>query len=190
MPYNLIKTPFEFIIKTSKGSPDYNGKHSLFCDLISSMHTYGLYNGRYGLSDAINMDWIPEESRADVDSMLADELNRQNRLKKQLAHTSLGDDKLIFSAYKFLQFIDACALYFNMNPARQRGETWFRKAPKSIDEDVGILLSEVSPGHYCFTPYPFSREVLSLYFEGRYLERGASITATPISRQYINIGVN
>ena len=66
LPYNLVKTPFEYILKTSKASLDFNEKYSLFCGLISSMHTYGLYNGLYGLSDATNMDWFPEFSRDDI----------------------------------------------------------------------------------------------------------------------------
>ena len=114
LPFNLVDTPIEHIILTSKASPDFNEKHSPFCGLISSMHTYGLYNGRYGLSDAINMDWVPESSRADVDLMLAGETERQSRLKKELENSSLNDEELIFTAYKFLQFVDACALYFNI----------------------------------------------------------------------------
>ena len=172
LPFNLVDTPIEHIILTSKASPDFNEKHSPFCGLISSMHTYGLYNGRYGLSDAINMDWVPESSRADVDLMLAGETERQSRLKKELENSSLNDEELIFTAYKFLQFVDACALYFNMNAAGQRGNARFQNVPKSPGEDVEIEVTEDLSGRYRFKPYPFRREKLELYFEGRYMQPG------------------
>ena len=190
LPFNLGNTPFEFILKTSKGSPDFNEKHSPFCGLISSMHSYGLYNGRYGLSDAINMDSVPASSRADVDRMLAYEIARQSRLKTALASSFLNDDKVIFNAYKFLQFIDACALYFNMNPAGQRGQARFLHVPLSIDEDIDIAVSEVDSGRYRFRPYPFSQDSLDLYFEGRDLTPGVSMRAAPTGRQYLKIGRN
>ena len=31
LPFNLVKTPFEHLIFTSKASPDFNEKHSAFC---------------------------------------------------------------------------------------------------------------------------------------------------------------
>ena len=187
LPYNLVKTPFDFILKTSKGSPDFNEKHSPFCGLISSMHTYGLFNGRYGLSDAINMDWVPEASRGDVDLMLADELARQSRLRSELKNSPLDDENLIFRAYKFLQFIDACALYFNMNPEGQRGEKRFLNVPRSASEDCDIEVSETQSGDYHFKPYPFKTRKFTLYFEGRYLTPGAALDSVPSQRQYINI---
>ena len=194
LPYNLVNTPLDYILETSKGSPDFNEKHSPFCGLISSMHTYGLYNGRYGLSDAINLDWIPEDKRVDVDLMLAVEIERQSRLKVELADSILNDEQLIFNAYKFLQFVDACALYFNMDPAGHRGDTRFLNVPKSLSEDTDIEVTELPGGRYCFRPYPFRQEKLRLYFEGRYLHPGelkqsnsGSMAGTRTERQYLDI---
>ena len=51
LPYNLIETPAEYITVTSRLSPDFNERQHPFCGLMSSMHSWGLYNGRYGLSD-------------------------------------------------------------------------------------------------------------------------------------------
>ena len=50
LPYNLIETPAEYITVTSRLSPDFNERQHPFCGLMSSMHSWGLYNGRYGLS--------------------------------------------------------------------------------------------------------------------------------------------
>src|SRR5262249_53806039 len=59
LPYNLIETPAEYITVTSRRSPDFNERHHPYCGLISSMHSWGLYNGRYGLSKLVLIDKIP-----------------------------------------------------------------------------------------------------------------------------------
>ena len=50
LPYNLVETPAEHITVTSRRSPEFNERHHAYCGLLSSMHSWGLYNGRYGLS--------------------------------------------------------------------------------------------------------------------------------------------
>ena len=54
LPYNLVETPMADIVPTSIASPDFNERHHPYCGLISSMHSWGLYNGRYGLSDSVD----------------------------------------------------------------------------------------------------------------------------------------
>ena len=61
-PYNLSETPFELIMGTSSGSPDFNERHDPFSGLLSSMHSWGLYNGRYGLSDVVLLDKVAEQN--------------------------------------------------------------------------------------------------------------------------------
>ena len=196
LPYNLVRTPMDYILSTSRGSPDFNEQHSAFCGLLSSMHTYGLYNGRYGLSDAINLSWIPDDKKAAVDQMLDYELARQQKLKTLLQGTGLDDDKLILRAYKYLQFVDACALYFNNNPAGQRGETRFTHVPLQSDSDVEVCVSESPAGSYHFSPYPFTDDDFTLHFEGRYLAPGSLsddpdiMKKTEIERQYVHIHRN
>ena len=52
LPYTVFATPARHILPTSKGSPDYNERHHPYCGLLSSMHTWGIYNGRYGFTRA------------------------------------------------------------------------------------------------------------------------------------------
>src|SRR5215469_9538815 len=85
LPYNLVETPPAHIVVTSRGSPDYNERHHPFCGLVSSMHSWGLYNGRYGLSDMVLIDKIPPHDRPLAQRMLDNELVRQKRLKDELA---------------------------------------------------------------------------------------------------------
>jgi len=77
LPYNLIETPAEYITVTSRRSPDFNERHHPYCGLISSMHSWGLYNGRYGLSKLVLIDKIPPVDRPLAERMLAGEIDRQ-----------------------------------------------------------------------------------------------------------------
>ena len=81
LPYNLIETPAEYITVTSRLSPDFNERQHPYCGLISSMHSWGLYNGRYGLSNHVLIKQFPEQERPLAERMLDGELARQKRLK-------------------------------------------------------------------------------------------------------------
>ena len=84
LPYNLIETPAEYITVTSRLSPDFNERQHPFCGLISSMHSWGLYNGRYGLSNHVLIKQFPETERPLAERMLDGELARQKRLKESI----------------------------------------------------------------------------------------------------------
>src|SRR5215216_2993461 len=106
LPYNLVETPAEHITRTSALSPEFNQRHHPYCGLISSMHSWGLYNGRYGISDLVLIDRISANDRPIADRMLNGELERQKRLKAALA-TDPGagawlDEGKIFQNYKAL----------------------------------------------------------------------------------------
>jgi hypothetical protein len=53
LPYIMARTPISDIVKTNVGSPDFNEAHHPYCGLLSSMHSVGLYNGRYGFSQFV-----------------------------------------------------------------------------------------------------------------------------------------
>jgi Protein of unknown function (DUF3891) len=82
LPYNLIDTPAEYITVTSRLSPEFNERQHPYSGLISSMHSWGLYNGRYGMSKMVLIDNIPAEKRPLAEAMLSNELARQKRLKE------------------------------------------------------------------------------------------------------------
>ena len=84
LPYHLTQIPMGELLKTGAGSPNFNQHKHAFCGVISSMHTYGLYHGRYGLSDRIVIDLVPPEYKAKTQGMLQGELDRQESLKDQL----------------------------------------------------------------------------------------------------------
>ncbi len=173
-PYHLVQTPFEEILKTSSASPDFNAEHHAFCGLLSSMHSWGLYNGRYGLSDKVLLDGLTGEKRALADAVLDAELARQAVLTEQLSSASETagwvERSALFQNYKQLQFFDTLALYFNCAHAGERVETKFAHVPRDSVSDTEITLRPLGDDLYSLTPYPFDRSPFPLAFAGRYVQ--------------------
>jgi Protein of unknown function (DUF3891) len=173
LPYNLIETPAQYITATSRKSPDFNERQHPFCGLISSMHSWGLYNGRYGLSDHVLIQRFPEKERPIAERMLDDELARQKRLKAELAKdqqlSDRLDEKKLFQNYKQLQFLDTLALYFNRIHPSERGSQTFAHVPRNADEDAAVTIKPREAGAYELSPFPFASESAEYAFAGRRL---------------------
>ncbi len=92
LPYHLTQTPLPYLIETSAASPAANEAYHPYSGLLSSMHSYGLFHGRYGLSDKIFIDLVPAAHKTAVQTMLDGELARQARLKAILAGHSSADE--------------------------------------------------------------------------------------------------
>ncbi len=199
LPYNLSATPLTEIVATSAGSPDYNERHHPLSGIISSMHSYGLYHGRYGLApDKLFIDRIPDDLRPETDAMLEAELARQDRLRDRLgsdpATAAWGADEAIFTAYKQLQFFDTFSLYCHLVPEGSRGDAAFAHVPAGPGADVTISVQERPGAVYALDPYPFDVEPLEAATSGRYLlpqEPGADLAAvlasTPVREQAVTL---
>lgn len=184
LPYHLIKTPLPRIIETGSGSPDFNEKHHPYSGLLSSMHTYGLYHGRYGLSDKVFIDLIPPQFKEQVTALLAGELARQERLKARLAADSVTAGWIVadflFTNYKLLQFFDTLALYFHMVHAEARAESTFPNVPRAVGDDVTIVIRPIGGNDYALSPWPFAGDHLDVATRGRYVipqPKGADLVA-------------
>jgi len=173
LPYNLVQTPFEQIVATSQLSPDFNGDTHPYCELISSMHSWGLYNGRYGMSDKVLLNTLADENRVTADTMLDKEMARQERIKAKLKEdpdtASWIEEEHLFQNYKQLQFFDTLALYFNCVQESERQEACFSHIPVSTTKDVNVDIEPVGPGKYAMSPFPFDRDGIEMTFSGRYL---------------------
>jgi hypothetical protein len=176
MPYNLIDTPLKYITVTSRLSPDFNQRHHPYTGLISSMHSWGLYNGRYGLSKLVLLDQVPAGDRPLTDKMLGGELDRQQRLKAELAQDpeTAGwlEERKIFQNYKQLQFLDTLALYFNRIHPSERGEQEFENVPMDKERDIAVVIRPKGGNVYTLTPFPFAAEDAEYAFAGRLIEPG------------------
>ena len=172
-PYNLIETPFELVMGTSRGSPDFNEAHHPFSGLLSSMHSWGLYNGRYGLSDIVLLDKVGQQNAPVAEKMLAHEQERQARLKETLRadpdRPHKVDDDHLMQSYKQLQLFDTLALYFNRIHEGAREEAVFQHVPMAAAEDADVTVTPMDGGTYRVTPWPFAGDELTVTFEGRYM---------------------
>ena len=173
LPYSLARTPMETVLRTNVGSPDFNEERHAYAGLLSSMHTSGLYNGRFGYSDHIVLDKIADADRPGVDAMLEGERRRRERLTDRLATDPETRpwvaDRHVFQTYKQLQFFDALALYFNMNHADERSRVSFQHVPLDAGDDVTITIEPVGDRRYLLRPYPFAADPLELSFRGRHM---------------------
>jgi hypothetical protein len=176
LPYNLVETPAKYITVTSLLSPDYNERHHPFCGLMSSMHSWGLYNGRYGLSNMVLIDQITPEERPLAKKLLDAELDRQERLKKAVSQDPAVaerlDRKKLFQNYKQLQFCDTLALYFNRTHPDLRAGLAFDNVPSNADEDTTVTIRPLDKGVYALSPYPFGGQARAFAFAGRFIEPG------------------
>jgi len=172
LPHHLTQTPLPYLVKTSKASPDFNEAHHAFCGLLSSMHTYGLFNGRYGLSDFIFIDKIAPDNKQAVTDMLDAELERQARLKSQLASqaelAAWVEEAALMNNYKLLQFFDTLSLYFHMTHAEVRDESKFLNVPDGKGTDHTLSIKPID-GAYALAPFPFKGSEITVAVEGRYL---------------------
>ena len=201
LPYNLVETPFSMLVEIGPKSPDYNERHHPYCGLIDSMHIWGLYHGRYGLSDKMILDFVPAEDRPKVDAMLEHEFDRQERLKAELATdpntTSWVQKDNLFRNYKLLQFFDTLALYFNCTHDAARTETTFENVPLDVHNDTSITIRRVDANVYSLDPNPFAEDGFEAYFEGRLMrpfpadedpDMAEVMRTTPVERQDFRIG--
>lgn len=159
LPYNLVETPFSALMRTGPGSVEFCQNRSDYCGLLVSMHTYGLYTGRYGMSDKVYVDAIPSKDRPHVEDMLNNELSRQDQLKQKLLlderWSSWVSEEMLFYNYKRLQFFDTLALYFNLDSHAERKPSVFKNVSMNLRRDVDIKVTPVVEGVYRVAPFPF-----------------------------------
>ncbi len=178
LPYLMAHTPVDDALQTNRGSPEHNEQHSAYSGLLSSMHTWGLYNKRYGFSrftipnrKTVSVPISPE-NKAKVEAMLEGEVRRQERLRTvlQASETTRRDDKQILQNYKHLQFCDTLALYFHLRHAADRGDETYIHVPMSREADASIVLKKIDDETYSLDPFPFGNDGVTLVCRGRYMQ--------------------
>ncbi len=176
LPCSLAGTPFDELIETSKLSPSLGEARHPFIGLISSMHSCGLYNGRYGLSDFVFLNLLEGEQLKVATEMLAEEERRQERLRRELAAdpstVALASEGAVHRAYHVLQFIDTLALYMQCEHPSRHSVGTIPSVPTDDDpdHDVTITVTPMGAGTYQIDPYPFDRVPFVTATPGRYLD--------------------
>src|SRR5260370_6120817 len=179
VPYIMARTPTPDAVKTNRGSPDFNEAHHPYCGLLSSMHSWGLYNGRYGFSKFVPRTQtttsisVADDHRPLIDAMLAYEEARQARLKAALAAEEATHDwveeRHLFQNYKQLQFFDTMSLYFHLRHAGERGAETSVHVPLNAEADTTVALKKIDERVYSLDPFPFAGDRLTIICRGRYV---------------------
>jgi hypothetical protein len=172
-PFHLADSPQSILVRKSRISPDFNEKYHPWCGLLSSMHSWGLYNRRYGLSDKISIEKVLAGEQEEVSRMLNSELARQERLKAVLARrpesASWIDPVRLFSSYKLLEFFDTLALYLQLTHWKLRVPTAFRNVPMEIGQDCTMYAEPVDVETVRLQPYPFNSDPLEIKCCGKWI---------------------
>lgn len=178
LPYRVPETPHPLIVFKAMASAEGNERVHPFLGLMASMHGWGVYNGRMGVSDKHVFDHVPDADRPVVDRMLGHEQARQKRLLDQLGDSPLGDERYVRRSYKLVQFVDTLALYFQDGVAPCDWEPdVFANVPESADADVELTVRPVGDGVVAVDPYPFAVDRVELVCRGRWLEPQADDAA-------------
>jgi len=180
LPSGLAATPSAVTIASNTKSPDINEQHHPYCGLIASMHSWGLFNARYGYSDFCVRPGgstsvpIPKDYEDGAVAFLDGERARQARLREELAQRPETrpwvDEERLLQNYKQLQFFDTLALYFNLRHESERGEEVFTHVPRSAAEDASVRVTPQGGGIYSFDPFPFRGTQVEVACTGRYVE--------------------
>jgi len=190
LPYLMVQTPIDDTLKTNRGSPEFNERHSPYSGLLSSMHTWGLYNRRYGFSqfevrtlNSISAP-IPPENKVKIVTMLTGELQRQKRLRGELVKQAAArDEQKILQNYKHLQFCDTLALYFQLRHSSERSDETYIHVPKNKAADASIALKKIDDTTYSLAPFPFASDSASVLSRGRYMH------PIPVGKEPNDLGV-
>ena len=166
LPFSLVNTPIDLLLATGPRSIAFNAEHHPYCGLLAAMHVWGLFHGRYGMSNKIVVDLLKGEAKAKANIML------QNVLEQQQQLTAWCQDDPVFRClvapiklmqnYKLLQFFDTLSLYFNECVAKEGAATEFLHVPYDQSRDCTIDITPLGRKTYRITPYPFTHDQLVL----------------------------
>jgi Protein of unknown function (DUF3891) len=196
LPWHLTHTPREVTVRILSASPDALEKHHPYCGLLSAMHMYGIYRGRFGLSDQHVVETIQPPWRARFETELHMLEQRQAELTARLAADPVTaawvEPAHLMQNYKQLQFFDMLALYFNATPPGHRAPTEIARVPRSATQDVTIRITPLTDEVYAFEPYPFGTEEVVVTMTGRAMRPACDVAAltaamriTPTSTQTV-----
>ena len=179
LPCGVGNAPVPGGTDTGRRSADVNEARHLYCGLLASMHSWGLYHGRYGFSEFRTRPGgstsipVGPADREEVDRMLAGEIARQERIREALAAdpetAPWVADAHVVQNYKQLQFFDTLALYFNLRHETDRGVETYTCVPRDAETDAEVSVTPEGGGVYVLDPFPFAGDRLEAVCSGRYL---------------------
>lgn len=179
LPYHLAKTPMPLLLQKTQASPAFNEAIHPWCGLLASMHCWGLFHDRYGLSDKISITARAPEHRKEMEHVLAAEIGRQERLKARLLRNartaSSASPAALMTAYKLLEFFDTLALHFQLADDGTRESASFQNVPAG--DGIGDLIVQaemIAPTVAKLAPYPFDEDPLVVHCRARRVTQSAT----------------
>ena len=166
LPFSLVNTPVDLLLATGPRSIAYNAEHHPYCGLLAAMHVWGLFHGRYGLSNKIVVDLLKGEAKAKADAMLKGVQEQLQQLttwcQADAVFSRFVAPEKVMQNYKLLQFFDTLSLYFNECVAKEGTATEFLHVPYDQTRDCTIDITPLGRKTYRITPYPFAHDHLVL----------------------------
>lgn len=166
LPYSLVQTPLDLLLETGPRSIHFNAEHHPYCGLLAAMHVWGLFHGRYGLSDKVVVDMLKGEAKAKADRMLSGVKQQQEELtawcRNDLTCRHLVETDRLMRNYKALQFFDTMSLYFNERVGRDGDTTEFLHVPFDDKRDGTVVVIPLGEKTYHLNPFPFAGDRLVL----------------------------
>lgn len=168
LPYSLVQTPLGELLTSGPRSVAFNRQHHPYCGLLCAMHVWGLFNGRYGLSDKIVVQMLEGEARARVELMLGTIRAEEAELRAQLATDPTMrpflEEKKLMQNYKLLQLFDTLSLYFNDHAGREHDypEASFLNVPQDAHRDRTLSLKPLGDRTFRLSPFPFKAQKLTV----------------------------
>lgn len=198
LPWHLPNTPNALKVMTMMKSVNFNQAHHLYCGLLASMHMWGIYHGRYGLSDNALIDTIPNAYKDEFNKQFVLLEQRQTWLETQLKqdlNTQHWLQRYLWQNYRQLQFFDTLSLYFNCTCESQRQPETFTQVPTSATTAQTVTIEPVNNNQYRMTPFPFKQQTVSLRFKGQYLmpakreqpELCQALADSPVGEQVVQL---
>ncbi len=189
LPCGIGTAPVPGGTDTGKRSADVNEARHLYCGLLSSMHSWGLYHGRYGFSEfrvrpggSTSIPVGPGD-REEVDRMLGGEIARQQRIREALAanpetaplvEEARGVSSRTTSSsssstrWRSISPRDEVASVDLRHETEREVET-YTCVPRGAATDAEVTLSPKGGGVYALDPFPFAGDRLEAVCGGRYL---------------------
>jgi Protein of unknown function (DUF3891) len=173
LPWHIVDMLPEDLNPIHRRSIDRNSAFDRYTGILSCMHTMGFYNGRMGQSDFTVMDDYADSHSEEIHPMVEECTNRIDGWKSELIVEGADPDELeadIWRSYRRLEVFDTLSIHFGLQPAAEMKLQTFPNAPMRGDELTSISLTPQDDGRILVDPYPFSKDPLTVYLNGRVLD--------------------
>jgi hypothetical protein len=150
LPYRFFEMPVAEHLAIFRRSVAAAFAEGDFAGLLVSLHTQGLYNGRFGLVNMGGARVVAPAEEALLVQFLGEQVRLQDAARARLGLSAI--DPELWRCYRLLQVWDILSL-FSLAP--QAAPRWLPTAPAGSSEEVALELVPLSPGVFTVTPWPF-----------------------------------